>query len=43
MFVQALQCKECRKQYPKEAVHVCEECFGPLEVAYDYEGIGRAQ
>ena len=31
-----------RKQYPKEALHVCEDCFGPLEVAYDYEGIARA-
>jgi threonine synthase len=41
-FVQALQCKECKKQYPKEALHVCEECFGPLEVAYDYDGIARA-
>jgi threonine synthase len=41
-FVRALQCKECKKQYPKEAVHVCEECFGPLEVAYDYDGIARA-
>jgi threonine synthase len=41
-FVQALQCKECKKQYPKEAVHVCEECFGPLEVAYDYDAIARA-
>ncbi|HEX9104402.1 MAG TPA: threonine synthase [Polyangia bacterium] len=41
-FVQALQCKECKKQYPKEALHVCEDCFGPLEVAYDYEGIGKA-
>ncbi|MDB4969732.1 MAG: thrC [Myxococcales bacterium] len=40
-FVQALQCKECKKQYPKEALHVCEDCFGPLEVAYDYEGIKR--
>lgn len=41
-FVKALQCKECKKQYPKEAVHVCEDCFGPLEVAYDYDGIARA-
>ena len=41
-FVQALQCKECKKQYPKQALHVCEDCFGPLEVAYDYAGIGRA-
>ncbi len=41
-FVKALQCKECKKQYPKQAIHVCEDCFGPLEVAYDYEAIGRA-
>jgi threonine synthase len=41
-FVQALQCKECKQQYPKEALHVCEHCFGPLEVAYDYAAIGRA-
>jgi threonine synthase len=40
-FVKALQCKECKKQYPKEALHVCEDCFGPLEVAYDYEAIGK--
>ncbi|MCU1279714.1 MAG: thrC, partial [bacterium] len=37
----ALQCKECKKQYPKQALHVCEDCFGPLEVAYDYAAIGR--
>jgi threonine synthase len=37
----ALACRECKKEYPKEAVHVCEYCFGPLEVVYDYEEIGR--
>jgi len=36
-FVKALKCKECQKEYPKEALHVCEHCFGPLEVAYDYD------
>ncbi|HEX4456367.1 MAG TPA: threonine synthase [Polyangia bacterium] len=40
-FVQALQCKECKTQYPKQALHVCERCFGPLEVAYDYAAIGK--
>jgi len=39
--VKALRCKECAKEYPKEALHVCEHCFGPLEVAYDYEEIAR--
>ena len=35
----ALQCKECGAKYDLGAKHVCEECFGPLEVAYDYEAI----
>jgi len=26
-----------RTALPKEALHVCEFCFGPLEVDYDYE------
>jgi threonine synthase len=34
--VEALQCKECKATYPLEARFVCENCFGPLEVAYDY-------
>ena len=35
-FVTGLQCRECGKQYPKAALSVCEYCFGPLEVNYDY-------
>jgi threonine synthase len=41
-YVQALRCRECGKDYAKAAVHVCEFCFGPLEVAYDYPAIGKA-
>lgn len=40
-FVLGLKCRECSREYPKEPLHVCEYCFGPLEVVYDYEGIGR--
>ena len=40
-YVKALKCRECAKEYPKEALHVCEYCFGPLEVSYDYEAIGK--
>ena len=36
MAVSHLQCKECKAQYPLEALYVCERCFGPLEVAYDH-------
>jgi threonine synthase len=39
-FFSHLQCRECGRKYPKEAVHVCEFDFGPLESAYDYEAIG---
>jgi threonine synthase len=38
-FVEGLRCRECARTYPTEALHVCEFCFGPLEVAYDYEAI----
>ncbi|MBI3608275.1 MAG: threonine synthase [Nitrospirae bacterium] len=34
-----LKCRECGKAYPAEPLHVCEFCFGPLEVDYDYEAI----
>jgi threonine synthase len=37
----ALKCRECSREFPLEALHVCEFCFGPLEVAYDYEAIGK--
>ena len=38
-FIEALICRECARTYPAEALHVCDYCFGPLEVAYDYEAI----
>jgi threonine synthase len=40
--IRGLQCRECGQLYPAEARHVCELCFGPLEVSYDYDLI-RAQ
>ncbi|HLY83302.1 MAG TPA: threonine synthase [Acidimicrobiales bacterium] len=38
-FVEGLRCRECARPYPAEALHVCEWCFGPLEVVYDYEAV----
>lgn len=38
-FVKGLKCRECSREYPVDPIYVCEFCFGPLEVAYDYEGI----
>jgi threonine synthase len=42
LFVEGLRCRECGRAYPSEALHVCEYCFGPLEVIYDYEAIAAA-
>jgi threonine synthase len=40
-FVEGLRCRECGNAYDKAPIHVCEFCFGPLEVAYDYAAIGK--
>ncbi len=39
----SLSCKECGTTYPLEAVYVCEQCFGPLEVAYDHSALDPAE
>lgn len=41
-FMKALKCRECGKEYPLSATHVCEFDFGPLEVAYDYDRIRQS-
>ncbi len=38
-FVLGLSCRECGRAYPAEALHVCEWCFGPLQVTYDLEAL----
>jgi len=40
-YVKGLKCRECGRQYPKDPIYVCEFCFGPLEVIYDYDAIKR--
>ena len=40
--MKALICRECGKEYPTEALHVCDLCFGPLEVKYNYDEIKEA-
>jgi len=37
--MKGLVCRECGKEYPAVSLHVCELCFGPLEVQYDYKEI----
>jgi threonine synthase len=37
--VQGLRCRECGREYEVAPLYTCEWCFGPLEVAYDYDAI----
>ena len=41
-YFTALKCRECGQDYPVQPLHVCETCFGPLEVVYDYARIRGA-
>ena len=40
--MKALKCRECGREYPLAATHVCEFDFGPLEVVYDYDRIKQS-
>ncbi len=37
-----LVCKECGRPYKADRQFVCTDCFGPLEVAYDYAAVSRS-
>ncbi len=41
-YVKGLKCRECAREYPVDPIYVCEFCFGPLEVVYDYKKIKRS-
>ena len=36
------KCKECAREYPLSPMNVCDFCFGPVEVQYDYDAIEQA-
>jgi threonine synthase len=38
-FVAGLTCHLCGATYPAEALWVCSDCLGPLEVSYDYPAV----
>ncbi len=40
-YASALKCRECGREYATDPLNVCEFCFGPLEVVYDYEAVAR--
>jgi threonine synthase len=39
--VDGLRCRECGREYEIAPIYTCEWCFGPLEVAYDYDAIRK--
>jgi len=41
-YIKGLKCRECDREYPVDPIYVCEFCFGPLEVVYDYEKIKQS-
>ena len=40
-FITGLKCRVCEARYDEAPIYVCEECFGPLEVDYDYQAMAR--
>lgn len=41
-YFTGLRCRMCGSAFPAEALFVCDQCLGPLEVAYDYDAIRQA-
>ncbi len=43
MSLEGLRCKECGAAYELDARYFCENCFGPLEVAYDHSSLDPSE
>ena len=39
--VKSLQCRECKKEYAPTFKYICDECFGPLDVHYDFPSVNK--
>ena len=40
-YARALRCRKCGREYPPEPVNLCDFCFSPLEVTYDYKAMAQ--
>jgi len=40
-YVRALSCRKCGREYPAEPINLCDFCFSPLEVIYDYKSMSK--
>ena len=34
--IKSLECRECKREYTEQLSYICEECFGPLDVTYNF-------
>ena len=41
-YAKTLRCRKCGREYPLEPLNLCDFCFSPLEVSYDYRSVGKA-
>ena len=39
--IKSLQCRECKKEYAPIFKYICDECFGPLDVNYDFPSVSK--
>lgn len=37
----SLQCRECKKEFESTFRYICDDCFGPLDVKYDFPLVNR--
>ncbi len=40
-IIKSLQCRECKKEYAPTFKYICDECFGPLDVCYDFPSVNK--
>jgi len=41
-YIRVLCCRKCGREYPPKPVNLCDFCFSPLEVIYDYKSMAQA-
>ncbi len=41
-YATVLRCRKCGREYPLEPMNLCDFCFSPLEVIYDYKSMAKA-
>lgn len=37
----SLECRECKKHYDSTFKYICDDCFGPLDVKYDFPSVSK--